>query len=76
MRTLEDGLVKVEDRFELVDRHAAGVSVAATLDLSHGRSSDLVLLQILQSMPEFAEEGKRELAKKLSTRNKQSRISS
>jgi MOSC domain-containing protein YiiM len=69
MRTLEEGLVKVEDRFEIVDRHAEGVSVAAVLDLYHGRSSDRVLLRMLQSMPEFAEEGKRELAKRLGTRN-------
>ena len=65
MRTLKDGLVHVGGKFELVEQHAAGVSIASVLDLYHGRSTDRVLLQMLQNMPEFAEEGKRELAKRL-----------
>jgi MOSC domain-containing protein YiiM len=65
MRTLEEGLVQAGDIFELVERNAAGISVAAVLDLYHGRSSDRGLLQRLQDMPEFADEGKRELARRL-----------
>jgi MOSC domain-containing protein YiiM len=65
MRTLEEGLVQAGDIFELVERNAAGISVAAVLDLYHGRSSDRGLLQRLQDMPEFADEGKRELVRRL-----------
>jgi MOSC domain-containing protein YiiM len=61
MRTLEEGLVRAGDRFELVKRNPAGISVAAVLDLYHGRSADPVLLRLLQNMPEFADEGKNKL---------------
>lgn len=65
MRTLEEGLVQAGDLFEVVERNPAGISVAAVLDLYHGRSSDRALRQRLQDMPEFADEGKRELARRL-----------
>jgi MOSC domain-containing protein YiiM len=65
MRTLEEGMVHVEDRFEIVERNSAAVSVAVALDLYHGRSADRELVHVLQSMPEFADEGKRELAKRI-----------
>jgi MOSC domain-containing protein YiiM len=65
MRTLEEGVVRVGDGFELVERNAEGISVAAVLDLYHGRSKDRGLLIRLQAMPEFAEEGKRALAERL-----------
>jgi MOSC domain-containing protein YiiM len=65
MRTLEEGRVSVGDSFRVVERNAAGVSVAAVLDLYHGRSADRALFEKLQSMPEFAEEGKRELARRV-----------
>jgi MOSC domain-containing protein YiiM len=53
------------DPFELMERNPANVSIAAVLDLYHGRSKDRALLEKLQGMPEFAEEGKRELARRL-----------
>jgi MOSC domain-containing protein YiiM len=65
MRTLEEGLVWRGDTFELMERTPANVTVSAVLDLYHGRSNDRALLLKLQSMPEFAEEGKRELARRL-----------
>jgi MOSC domain-containing protein YiiM len=65
MRTLEEGLVRAGDSFELVERHRAGISVAAVLDLYHGRSADRALQQKLLRMPEFADEGKRELTRRL-----------
>ncbi len=65
MRTLEEGLVRAGDLFELVERNSAGITVASVLDLYHGRSTDRVLQQKLQNMPEFAEEGKRELTRRL-----------
>jgi MOSC domain-containing protein YiiM len=65
MRTLEEGAVRVGDGFELVERNAEGISVAAVLDLYHGRSKDRELLLRLRAMGEFADEGKRELAERL-----------
>jgi MOSC domain-containing protein YiiM len=65
MRTLEEGLVWMGDPFELMERNQANVTVAAVLDLYHGRSTDRDLLLKLQSMPEFADEGKRELTRRL-----------
>jgi MOSC domain-containing protein YiiM len=65
MRTLEEGLVRAGDGFEIVERNPSGISVAAVLDLYHGRSSDRALRQKLLKMPEFAEEGKRELTRRL-----------
>ena len=65
MRTLEEGLVQAGDIFEVVARNPSGISVAAVLDLYHGRSSDRELRRRLQEMPEFADEGKRELARRL-----------
>ncbi len=65
MRTLEEGLVRAGDSFDLVKRNPEGISIASVLDLYHGRSSDRALRQRLQSMPEFADEGKRELIRRL-----------
>jgi MOSC domain-containing protein YiiM len=65
MRTLEEGRIGVGDRFEVVERNAAGISLALALDLYHGRSSDRALAERLRRLPEFAEEGRRELAKRL-----------
>jgi MOSC domain-containing protein YiiM len=65
MRTLEEGLVRAGDFFELVERNSTGITVASVLDLYHGRSADRVLQQKLRNMPEFAEEGKRELTRRL-----------
>ena len=65
MRTLEEGLVWRGDPFELMERNPANITVAAVLDLYHGRSTDRVLLQKLLNLPEFAEEGKRELVRRL-----------
>ena len=65
MRTLEEGLVRIGDRFELVERNGAAVSVAAVLSLYHGRSTDRALVAVLHGMSVFADEGKRELAKRI-----------
>lgn len=63
MRVLEEGRVRRGDAFELAQRHPAGISVAASLDLYHGRSTDPALVAALLGMEEFADEGKRRLAK-------------
>lgn len=65
MRTLEEGLVSRGDAFELVRRHAAGIPVSAVLDLYHGRSQDRELARRLSAMPEFAEQGKRDISARL-----------
>jgi MOSC domain-containing protein YiiM len=65
LRTLEEGLVSVGDRFEIVERNPRAISIAAVLDLYHGRSVDRTLQRLLQGMSEFAEEGKREIAKRI-----------
>jgi MOSC domain-containing protein YiiM len=65
MRTLEEGVMHVGDPFEVVERNAAGISVASTLDLYHGRSRDRGLVERLLAMPEFADEGKREISRRV-----------
>jgi MOSC domain-containing protein YiiM len=65
LRTLEEGLVEVGDCFEIVERNPAAISVAQALDLYHGRSTDRALAERLRNLPEFAEEGKREIARRL-----------
>ena len=65
MRTLEEGLVQAGDSFVVVERNSAAVSVAAVLDLYHGRSSDRALQRKLLDMPEFADEGKREITRRV-----------
>ena len=65
MRTVREGMVRVGDTFQIVERNGKGVTVAMALDLYHGRSKDRVLVRLLQEMSEFAEEGKRELARRL-----------
>ena len=62
MRTLEEGLVAAGDSFELVRSHPDHITVAAVLDLFHGRSQDGELARKLAQMPEFAEQGKRAIA--------------
>jgi MOSC domain-containing protein YiiM len=64
MRVLEEGRVRLGDRFEVVERDAAAISLALVLDLYHGRSRDRALARRLMDLPAFAEEGKRYLAKK------------
>jgi MOSC domain-containing protein YiiM len=65
MRTLEEGLIRVGDAFELVRRDHNGITIAMTLDLFHGRSKDNVLAHRLALMPEFAEQGKKDIARRL-----------
>ncbi len=65
MRTLEEGLVRRGDAFEPVHHHPEHITVAAVLDLYHGRSHDLELARRLARMPEFADQGKRDIAKRL-----------
>jgi len=66
MRTLEEGRVKKGDAFELVSHHPERITVSAVLDLYHGRSRDLELARRLVQMPEFADQGKRDITKRLS----------
>ncbi len=65
MRTLKEGVIKVGDAFRIVERNGKGVTVAMALDLYHGRSKDRAIVRLLQDMPEFAEEGKRELVRRI-----------
>jgi MOSC domain-containing protein YiiM len=62
MRTLQEGLVSMGDAFELVHGHSDHITVAEVLDLYHGRSKDRELARRLARMPEFAEQGKRDIA--------------
>jgi MOSC domain-containing protein YiiM len=68
MRTLEEGNVRAGDPFELVRRHPAQITVAAALDLFHGRSADTVLARRLIDVPEFGGKGKRQIAELLDLR--------
>ena len=65
MRTLEEGLVRAGDAFEVVERDPAGFTVAAALDLYHGRSHDADLARRLFAIPALAEQGRREIAQRL-----------
>jgi len=65
MRTIREGVLKVGDAFQIVERNGKGVTVAMALDLYHGRSTDAALVRLLREMPEFAAEGKRELARRI-----------
>ncbi len=65
MRTLEEGVIREGDPFELVRRHPARIPVFAALDLYHGRSRDRALFDRLREMPEFGEQGKQEIARRL-----------
>jgi MOSC domain-containing protein YiiM len=62
MRTLEEGIVRTGDRFEIVRPHPRGITVAAALDLFHGRSKDRDLARRLNEMPEFGQQGKQQIA--------------
>ena len=68
MRTLEGGTVRTGDAFEIVRRHPAAITVAAALDLYHGRSKDRDLAQRLLEMSEFADQGKRDITARLDLR--------
>ncbi len=65
MRTIEEGVIREGDPFEPVQRHSGRITVAAVLDLYHGRSRDRALFDLLCGMPEFGEQGKREIARRL-----------
>ena len=62
LRTLEEGTVRTGDLFQIVQRHPAQITVAAALDLYHGRSEDRELARHLRDVPEFAEQGRADLA--------------
>jgi MOSC domain-containing protein YiiM len=68
MRTLEEGIVRAGDELSLAMRHPEGITVAMALDLFHGRSRDIELAQRLMAMPEFAEQGKKDIAARLADR--------
>jgi len=65
MRTLEEGLVRAGDAFEIVRRHPEGISVARVLDLYHGRSQDRELAKRLAHLAEFADQGKKIITERL-----------
>jgi MOSC domain-containing protein YiiM len=65
MRTLEEGIVRAGDAFTLIRRHPAEITVASALDLYHGRSRDQELARRLEELPEFAEQGRKEIAARL-----------
>jgi MOSC domain-containing protein YiiM len=65
MRTLEEGIVRAGDAFEVVERDPARFTVAAALDLYHGRSRDPALARRLFAIPALAEQGRREIAQRL-----------
>jgi MOSC domain-containing protein YiiM len=65
LRTLEEGLIREGDAFELVQRHPEGFSIALALDLFHGRSRDRGLAARLTAIGEFAQQGKGMIAKLL-----------
>jgi MOSC domain-containing protein YiiM len=65
MRTLEEGVVSRGDIFELVRAHPDHITVAEVLDLYHRRSQDRELSRRLALMPEFADQGKRDIARRL-----------
>lgn len=68
MRTLREGVVRAGDAFDVVRRDPAGFTVAAALDLYHGRSSDRELAERLFAIPALAEQGRREIAQRLAAR--------
>jgi len=68
MRTLEEGLVRAGDAFELVKRHPDRITIAEALDLYHGRSKDRELARRLAQMPAFGEQGKKEIAARFADR--------
>ena len=65
LRTLQPGEVRAGDMAELVQRASHGITVSAVLDLYHGRSLDRELFRRLDALPEFAEQGKRDIARRL-----------
>ncbi|MGA2762721.1 MAG: MOSC domain-containing protein [Spirochaetia bacterium] len=65
MRTLEEGLVRTGDAFDLVRAHPEHVTVAEVLALYHGRSRDVELAERLSRMPEFAWQGKNDIARRM-----------
>lgn len=65
MRTLEEGVVRAGDPFEVVERDPAAFTVALALDLYHGRSRDPDLARRLFAIPSLAEQGRREIAQRL-----------
>ena len=65
MRTLQEGLVRTGDAFEVVRRDPASFTVAAALDLYHGRSGDRELAGRLFAIPALAEQGRREIAQRM-----------
>jgi MOSC domain-containing protein YiiM len=65
MRTMEEGLVRAGDTFDIVHRDPAGFTIASALDLYHGRSRDQELARRLFAIPALAEQGRREIAQRL-----------
>jgi MOSC domain-containing protein YiiM len=65
MRTLAEGLVREDDAFAVVERDPAAFTVAAALDLYHGRSRDPELARRLFAIPALAEQGRREIGERL-----------
>jgi len=63
-RTVQEGLVRAGDDFDVVQRDAERITVAMALDLYHGRSDDYGLARRLLAMQSFAEQGKADIARR------------
>jgi MOSC domain-containing protein YiiM len=68
LRTIEEGLVRAGDAFEVVERDPSGFTVAAALDLYHGRSDDAEAARRLFAIPALADQGRREIADRMARR--------
>ena len=65
MRVLSPGVVARGDAFELVQSHAARISIVAVNDIIFDRSTDRALMERLVEMPEFGDSGRRIFARRL-----------
>ncbi len=65
LRTLEAGEIRDGDPVDVVEKAAHGITVAAVLDLYHGRSRDRELFHRIQALEEMAAQGKRDIARRL-----------
>lgn len=65
MRVLAEGLVSAGDAFELVEKNADRISIAAVNDIIFGRSEDEYLIERLANLPEFGADGRTIFAERL-----------
>jgi MOSC domain-containing protein YiiM len=58
MRVLSEGPVATGDTFEVVERHPDRISIADVNGVIYGRSRDIILIERLAELPEFAAGGR------------------